>query len=125
MNLQDVKDVLTATYLGPLTLPDLAKRFGVHPVYLSKSFKKVFGFTITAYYRQCRIEAACQLLNDAQLSLVEVALECGFYDQSHFCKYFQSLVWNDAHGLPEKPFAAIAHTAILAIKLASEQHFGS
>jgi AraC family transcriptional regulator len=84
--------VVTKTYLNPLSLSDLATMFQVHPVYLSKSFKKIFGVTITEYYRKLRIEAACNLLKNSKLPLVEIALECGFYDQSHFCKYFQAMI---------------------------------
>jgi AraC family transcriptional regulator len=92
LGLHDVKEVLTTTYLNPLSLPELAKMFQVHPVYLSKSFKKKFGLTITDYYRKCRIDAACDMLKDSKCSLVEIALECGFYDQSHFCKYFLAMM---------------------------------
>jgi AraC family transcriptional regulator len=90
MRLPEVKEVLGNTYANPLPLTELAGMFGVHPVYLSKSFRKTFGLTITDYYRNCRIEAACRLLEDTHVSLVEIALECGFYDQSHFGKYFQA-----------------------------------
>lgn len=89
--LYDVKSVITNNFLSPLSLSELAKMFQVHPVYLSKSFKKEFGLTITELYRKCRIDEACRLLKDSQLSLVQIALQCGFYDQSHFCKYFQMI----------------------------------
>ncbi len=86
-----MKSVITNNFLSPLSLSELAKMFQVHPVYLSKSFKKEFGLTITESYRKCRIDEACRLLKDSQLSLVQIALQCGFYDQSHFCKYFQMI----------------------------------
>lgn len=92
LRLHDVKEVLTTTHLNPLSLTELSKMFQVHPVYLSKSFKQVFGLTITEYYRKCRINTSCRLLKETKLSLVEIALECGFYDQSHFCKYFQAII---------------------------------
>jgi AraC family transcriptional regulator len=88
----DVKKLLEVTYMQPNSLADLSNIHQVHPAYLSKAFRRRFGMTITDYYRQCRVKAACVLLRDSDLSLVSVALECGFYDQSHFCKHFQAIM---------------------------------
>jgi AraC-like DNA-binding protein len=90
--LEEVKTRLSQTFLQPYSLLQLATEFSVHPVYLSKAFKKGFGVTITDYYRKCKIDFACALLRDTELSLVEVALEAGFYDQSHFSKNFHLLM---------------------------------
>ncbi|HEV7331516.1 MAG TPA: AraC family transcriptional regulator [Flavisolibacter sp.] len=89
--LHELKQLLETTYANPLSLTELSQLFSVHPVHLSKCFKEQFGMTVTAYYRKCRVEAACRLLKDTSFSLVAVALECGFYDQSHFCKHFHAL----------------------------------
>jgi len=111
LRLYDVKEVLTTNYLNPIPLPELAKMFQVHPVYLSKSFKKIFGLTITEYYRKCRIEAACNLLKNSKLPLVEIALECGFYDQSHFCRYFQPVTGMSPLAYRKKHFPAATFTS--------------
>ncbi len=48
--------------------------------YTGKSFRKILT--------ELRVEKAAQLLNQSNRSLSEIALECGFSDQSHFSRVF-------------------------------------
>jgi AraC-like DNA-binding protein len=48
--------------------------------YTGKSFRKILT--------ELRVEKAAQLLRHSQLSLTEIAFECGFSDQSHFSRVF-------------------------------------
>jgi AraC-like DNA-binding protein len=45
-----------------------------------------------AWLLQCRVDAAKSMLRDRRLPLSEVALGCGFADQSHFTRVFSRLV---------------------------------
>ena len=40
------------------------------------------------YVLRVRINASCQLLTSTGRSVAEIALACGFYDQSYFTKQF-------------------------------------
>ena len=57
---------------------------------LSREFRKHYDTTIGEFIRKRRIEHACQLLASSDTSLSEIALVCGFSDQSHFCAMFKS-----------------------------------
>jgi AraC family transcriptional regulator len=70
-------------------LTDLAADAGVHPVYLARAFRKRYGCSPGAYLRRCRMERAIGLLDDARLSVAEVAAACGFVDQAHFAHAFR------------------------------------
>jgi AraC family transcriptional regulator len=74
-----------------LTLEDLAQTAGVHPVTISKYFRKYFGCTFGEYIRRIRIERSLSIIKNSSLSLTEIGYECGFYDQSHFSRTFQQL----------------------------------
>jgi AraC-like DNA-binding protein len=82
-----------------LTLTDLARCAGRHPVQISREFHRYFGCTIGAYVRQVRIAHAQRLLSREEMSVAEIALACGFSDQSHFTTHFRRLT-----GLPPKKF---------------------
>lgn len=55
-------------------------------------FKQSLGITPYKYVIQQRIERAKQLLKQNKLPLKEVALRCGFYDQSAFSRTFKRFV---------------------------------
>ena len=74
-----------------LSLEDLAQTAGVHPVTVSKYFRKYFGCTFGEYMRRIRIERSLSIIKNSSYSLTEIGYECGFYDQSHFSRTFQQL----------------------------------
>jgi AraC family transcriptional regulator len=72
----------------PLPLASVARRVGVHPVHLARTFRRVYQTTFAAYVRQVRIEfARSQLAGSAALS--DIASAAGFCDQSHFSRCFK------------------------------------
>jgi len=87
--LRRVREALEDTYLQAPSLADLAAIAGVHPVHLSREFRKHYQSTIGEFIRKRRIEHACKLLATSETALSEIALACGFSDQSHFCAMFK------------------------------------
>jgi len=87
--LRRVREALEGTYLQAPSLADLAAIAGVHPVHLSREFRKHYQSTIGEFIRKRRIEHACKMLAGSETALSEVALACGFSDQSHFCAMFK------------------------------------
>ena len=88
--LRRVREALEDSYLLAPSLAELAAIGGVHPVHLSREFRKHYQMTIGELIRKRRIDRACELLSKSNMSLSEVALTCGFSDQSHFCAMFKS-----------------------------------
>ena len=77
-----------------VTVGEVARACGVHPVHLARAFRRHFGASPGAYLRRCRLERAAARLRDARESLGEVALRSGFADQSHLTTAFRR-----AHGV--------------------------
>ena len=74
-----------------ITRDDLARRVGVASSHLATLLRERTGRTFTDWVRETRIERACELLGNLEMSVSAVACECGFCDQSYFTHVFQSL----------------------------------
>jgi AraC-like DNA-binding protein len=75
-----------------LRLTDVARACELSAAHFSRSFHKTFGAPPYRWLQTRRIERAKALLGDAKRPLAEIALECGFTEQSHFTKVFTRLV---------------------------------
>lgn len=70
-------------------LDSLARRAGVHPVYLGRAFRAAFGCSPGEYLRRLRVERAQRALGDSGAELADVAYASGFCDQSHLNRVFK------------------------------------
>ena len=84
------RDFLHAEFAKNLTIENIAKTAGVHPVHLARVFRKQTGCTIGEYVRRLRVEFASTQLASTDSSLGEIAAAAGFSDQSHFSRTFKS-----------------------------------
>ena len=88
-----IRDNLTATLL----LPTLAKRASLSPNYYALLFKSAVGLSVTEFIARLRLERACDLLIEDQLSIQEIARACGFADVPYFSRFFKQYT-----GLPPR-----------------------
>jgi len=86
-----ILNYLTLNFNQPITLETLQAKFRVNKFKLQRSFKKNIGLTPLEYLTTLRIENAKKLFY-MDVPLVEIALESGFYDQSHFTHSFKKYV---------------------------------
>ncbi len=84
-----VIDRLNDEFAGQITTESLASDAGVHPVHLAAIFRRFHNETIGDYIQKRRVEHAMALLMNQRLSLIDIAGECGFADQSHFTRIFK------------------------------------
>jgi AraC family transcriptional regulator len=86
--LAEVGRTLERRFAEPLTLGELAAVAEVHPAHLARAFRRHFGLTVGERLRELRVgQARRRLAGNAPLG--EVALDCGFADQSHFTRTFR------------------------------------
>lgn len=83
----DIKFYINQNLFNKITIPNLAKKFNIDKFKLIKLFKSVTGLTPINYMIIQRLNYSKELISK-KLPLVDVALECGFYDQSCFTNYF-------------------------------------
>lgn len=89
--IEQVKESLASQLSETPSLTELAESVGVHPVHLSREFRKRFNCTVGDYLRRLRIEQACAELINSDVPMSEIALAAGFYDQSHFSNIFKKI----------------------------------
>lgn len=87
-----LEDLLDANLAGDIALVDLAAECGLSTSYLTRAFRKTFGMPPHRYLTELRIVRAKDLMATSSMTLSEIALVCGFADQSHFARVFGAKV---------------------------------
>ena len=77
---------------GNLTMVQLAHHCGLSTSYFTRAFKKTTGVTPHRWLMQKRVERAVRLLSESAMPLADVALACGFANQSHFTRVFATAI---------------------------------
>ncbi|MEC4812464.1 MAG: AraC family transcriptional regulator [Scytonema sp. PMC 1069.18] len=72
-------------------LTKLAQIAGISQYYFCQLFKNSVGITPYQYVIQQRIEKAKQMLKNQKIAICDIALACGFANQSHLTKHFRKL----------------------------------
>ena len=89
-------------YSHDISIDDVAKSVGVSRSHLYRVFMLNVGKSPIDYLTEYRINEACKLLRAGNLSIAEVAVSVGFFDQFYFSRVFKR-----AKGVPpSKYFAA-------------------
>lgn len=86
------KELMAANLTGSVTLADLAKACELSIRHFTRAFRGSTGMSPHAWLLSLRIEKAKGLLTNSPRMLADVALDCGFADQSHFTRTFQRAV---------------------------------
>ncbi len=83
-------DFIHSFFLEDISLEDIAKSINLSKYHTIKLFKKYTNLTPHQYILRLRIEEARKLLKK-DIPLSQIALQCGFSDQSHFIKEFKKV----------------------------------
>jgi AraC family transcriptional regulator len=86
--LQQTIDYIQAHLDAKLSLDILATELNLSVYHFCKLFTQSMGMPPYKYILQQRVERAKQLLNNSQRSLSDIALDCGFANQSHLNRHF-------------------------------------
>jgi AraC family transcriptional regulator len=70
---------------------ELATRAGIHPVSLSRAFRRHYGVSVTGYRRRRRIRVAAEAMERTERDLTGIAHASGFSDHPHMCREIRAL----------------------------------
>jgi len=91
---------------GSVRTADLARECCLSTNHFTQAFKTSMGLTPHRWLLARRVDKAKEVLLDPARTLADIALICGFADQSHFTRVFSTLVgcppgeWRKARGRP-------------------------
>lgn len=88
--LRRASEAMMSNLGGDITLSELAKECGLSLSYFTRAFKQSTGDPPHRWLLRQRIQHAKTLSRDTQMSLAEIAVACGFADQSHFTRIFRA-----------------------------------
>lgn len=82
-------EYIERNYHNNIQLKDMAEAVGLTPIYFHNMFSKNTGQTPHEYLLQKRLSAAKDLLSGSDMSLINIAAECGFSSQAYFTTIFR------------------------------------
>lgn len=87
--LNQVRDYIHDNYANTITLDTLANLVNINSAHLCRVFRKYLGCSFGDYLREVRFKNAVERITKGEQPLSEIAIECGFYDQSHLNRFFK------------------------------------
>ena len=85
-------EMIRARHQQPLTVKGIAAEIGLHPIHLSRVFRRHHRVSIGHYLRRTRVRFACRRLHAPDVHLADLALSAGFADQSQFTRAFRKVM---------------------------------
>lgn len=89
-----------------ITLEEVANKVYMHPNYFSTLFKRSYGTSFIEYVNALKIAMAVELMESTDLSIQEIASECGFKSLSNFYKVFK-----ERYGISPAKYKTNAHVS--------------
>src|SRR6201999_1399901 len=86
------RELVTARIATQISLEDLANECRLSVSYFTRAFKQTFGESPHRWLLQQRVKVAKGMLAEAENSIAEIAIACGFVDQSHLTRVFSRII---------------------------------
>jgi AraC-like DNA-binding protein len=82
------RDILSNDLGGEVPLAQVARECGLSASHFTRAFRQSLGMAPHQWLLKVRIERAKEQLLKLDAALAEIAVDCGFADQSHFTRVF-------------------------------------
>ena len=94
-----IHEYLMKNYRESIDLKEIASLVNMAEGSVCRFFKSIAGITIFEYLNKIKVDFACKLLMDMNLTILDVAIDSGFNNISHFNKQFKILT-----GIPPREY---------------------
>ena len=83
------KELIHDSWCQNISLEEISRITGVHPITISRYFPRYFRYTVGDYTRMVKVQKAAVMMKSTDINLTAIAQDCGFFDQSHFIRVFR------------------------------------
>lgn len=86
-----MEEYIRGHFTGKLSAASVARQAGLSVSRALHLFREETGMSLSGYITGLRVQYSRYLLARTDMPLLQVALESGFYDQSHFTRHFRKI----------------------------------
>jgi AraC-like DNA-binding protein len=86
------KELMTSRIASPISLKEVANACRLSSSHFARAFRKTTGESPHRWLIKRRVETAKDMLVSTESTLCEIAIACGFADQSHLSRVFANIV---------------------------------
>jgi AraC-like DNA-binding protein len=90
-HIQDVLQYLSADFMNAITVDDILQFCPLSRSHFHALFKRETGKTLIEYLNYIRVVKAGEFLVSTDDTVLDIALKCGFANQSYFCNTFKKI----------------------------------
>ena len=90
--IENVKNDLINDLESTITIDELASKYDVSKTTLKNCFKEVYGKPIFKWRKEYRLDYACRLIEDDELTISEISKKAGYSSPSKFSQAFKEYV---------------------------------
>jgi len=87
-----IHEYLMKNYREDISLEEVAGLVHMAPASVCRFFKSSTGMTVFEYLNKIKIDYSCRLLLNTDLNIVDISIDCGFNNLSHFNKQFRKFI---------------------------------
>lgn len=85
----DIEEYIAFHYAQNITLKDMARLYFINEKYLGRLFAAETGQSFHQYLNRVRLERATALLMSTSMSVLNIALDCGYANVTYFNRVFR------------------------------------
>ena len=86
-----ITSLVKSTAFDNISSQEISKKLGLNYAYLSRTFSKATGMTISQYKNHIKIQKAIDLFKIESMNIAEIAQRVGFENQFYFSRVFKSI----------------------------------
>lgn len=87
--MQSVAQILHTEYSRDLSLSEIAQSQNISVGHMGVLFRQTFGTSFNEYLNRIRLRHACDMLYSSQMTIEEIARECGYRSTEYFYYIFR------------------------------------
>lgn len=109
-----IDEYLSGHFTEPVKAGDLCRRFQIGKTQLYQIARQLYGCGISEHVRDLRVKRARELLEERpELSLAEIAVQCGYHDYNYFIHVFTKAVGTPPGTFRRRSLRGISGAAML------------